>query len=145
MTLKSIKENAIINIQSRQTAHGVSETVDFTTTGSFYMRGVKYYVFYNEREEMGMADCRVMLIADADTVSMRRSGAFELKLFYRAGESESVIYYMPFGEVNMTQTTHRVECNMSDAGGVIKVRYTLCMGVEEQLNELTIRVGRQKE
>lgn len=109
------------------------------------MRGGKYYIFYKENEEMGMADCDVMLIAGKDTVSMRRSGDFELKLLYSAGESQSIVYYMPYGEINMTQTTHSVECNMSDCGGVIKISYTLYMGVEEQLNELTIRVGRQKE
>ncbi len=145
MTLKSIKENAIITIKSKQTAHGVTETMEFTTAGSFYMRGAKYYIFYNENEEMGMSDCSVMLIADGDTVTMKRSGAFELKLIYNAGQSQSVVYYMPFGEVNMTQTTYSVECDVSDSGGEIRVCYMLCMGIEEQINELTIRVGRQKE
>ena len=142
MTLKNTKENAIISVVSVQKAGDMRDEGEFITRGTFYARGNKYYIFYNESEEMGMANCSVMLIADKNTVTMRRNGEYELKLFYKEGESQNVIYYMPFGEINMSQTTHKVRCDLSDSGGVIKLFYTLCIGVDEQENELTIKVER---
>lgn len=145
MTLKNIKENAIINLKAVQISNGSADNIDFTTTGTFYMRGDKFYIFYNENEEMGMADCRVMIIASGESISMKRSGDFELKLNYRKGESESVVYYTPFGEINLTQTTNQVKCNLSDCGGEICLKYSLAAGANEQQNELYIKVDRKTQ
>ena len=143
MTLKNTNENAIIKVSSKQTSNGDSEEMEFVTRGCFCQRGRKFYIFYAESEEMGMANCTVMLIAEEKTVTMRRRGEFELKMTYIEGESESVIYYLPFGEINMTQTTHSVFCSLDDNGGEIKVNYTLLMDGAMQENELTIKVERQ--
>lgn len=143
MTLKNIKDNAIITVSARQTSQASSEEMEFITSGCYYMRGSKHYVFYTENEDMGMSGSTVMLIAEKDHVTMRRKGEFEVVLDYCRGKSQSVVYYMPFGAVNMTQTTHSVKCDLSDSGGEIKLEYTLVMGVDEQLNELTIKIKRQ--
>lgn len=143
MTLKNIDENAIITILSTQISPEGEETVEFATDGTFYQRGGKFYIFYNESEEMDMANCSVMIIADGDRVTMRRKGDFELKLNYVAGRSENVVYYMPFGEMNMTQTTHSVSSSFNDGGGVIKIDYTLTIGGGEQQNKIKIKVKRK--
>lgn len=143
MTLKSIEENAIIKVTSAQISDESSDTVELITTGSFCQRGKKFYIFYKENEEMEMANCSVMLIAGENRVTMRRTGDFELKFTYVEGESESVIYYMPFGEMNITQETHSVSCDLSDSGGIIKIIYTLYIGGGQQRNELEIKVERK--
>lgn len=143
MTLKNIKENAIIKVRSRQSADGTSEELEFSTFGSFYQKGKRFYIFYEENEEMGMADCTVMLIAEENTVVMRRRGDFEIKMTYAEGTNESVIYYLPFGSINMTQTTHSVVCSLDDNGGDITINYTLLMDGAAQENELKIKVERQ--
>ena len=141
--MKNIDENAIITIISTQSSIEGEETVEFATDGTFYQRGSKFYIFYNESEEMDMANCSVMIIADGKRVTMRRNGDFELKLNYVAGETENVVYYMPFGEMNMTQTTHSVSSSFDDMGGVIKIDYTLIIGGGEQRNRITIKVKRK--
>lgn len=143
MTLKNIDENAIITIISTQTSADGEETVEFATDGTFYRRGSKYYIFYNESEEMDMANCSVMIIADGKKVTMRRKGDFELKLTYVEGESENVVYYMPFGEMNMSQTTETVEISLDEDGGVIKINYLLNIGGGEQRNKIKIKVKRK--
>ncbi|MBS7298225.1 MAG: DUF1934 domain-containing protein [Eubacteriales bacterium] len=143
MTLKNIDENAIITIISTQKSEEGSETCEFSTEGTFYQRGNKFYLFYNENEEMEMANCSVMIIAEKEKVTMRRTGDFELKLTYIKGETENTVYYMPFGKMNMTQTTHSVSTDLSDSGGVIKISYTLIMGGGEQNNDIEIKVKRK--
>lgn len=141
--MKNIDESAIITIISTQYSAGEEETIEFETDGTFYRRENKYYIFYNESEEMEMANCSVMIIADSKKITMRRKGDFELKLTYVEGESENVVYYMPFGEMNMSQTTNSVEVNLGDDGGVIKVDYLLNIGGGEQRNKIEIKVKKK--
>ncbi len=141
--MKTIEENAVISIVSTQTSPEGTDKVEFVTDGTFYQRGGKFYIFYNENEEMEMTNCTVMLIAEKAKVTMRRKGDFELKLTYIEGESENVVYYMPFGEMNMTQTTHSVESDLTDSGGLIKIKYTLSIGAGEQINSIEIKVKRK--
>lgn len=145
LTLKNTKENAIINVCAKHFQNGDSDNVELITSGSFYQKGNKFYIIYNENEEMGMADCSVTIVVDGETVIMRRHGGYELKLTYREGESESVVYYMPFGEINMTQTTKKVEHNLDDSGGSMRIVYELSIGGDVQLNKLSITVKRKDE
>lgn len=143
MTLKNIDENAIISVASKQVADGESDSFEFITNGSYYQKGSKYYIFYKENEEMQMSNCNVMLIAEDGKVTMRRSGDFELKLTYIEGESEDIIYYMPFCEMNLTQKTNKIQCDLTDSGGALTLEYTLIIGDRVQENTVNIRVKRK--
>lgn len=143
LILKNTDENAIITVASKQTADGETDSFEFITSGSYYQRGSKYYIFYKENEEMQMSNCNVMLIAEDGKVTMRRSGDFELKLTYVEGRSEDIIYYMPFGEMNLTQKTNKIHCDLADDGGTLTLDYTLIIGDREQENTVNIRVKRK--
>ena len=143
MILKNTDENAIITVSSRQVADDESDSFEFITSGSYYQRGGKYYIFYKENEEMQMSNCNVMLIAEKGKVTMRRSGDFELKMTYIEGESEDIIYYMPFGEMNLTQKTNSIKCELADDGGTLLLDYTLIIGDRVQENSVNIKVKRK--
>ncbi len=140
MTLKSIEDNAIIKVKSKQITPGDKEVIEFITEGRFYKRGSRFFVFYRENEQMGMANCTVMLIIDDNSIVMRRKGEFELKLTYSEGKSESVIYYLPYGMINMTQTTQMVRSNINNNGGKIELVYTMDIDGRKQRNELEINI-----
>ena len=143
LTLKNINENAIIKVVAKHFQNGESDNVELITDGSFYMKGNKFYILYKENEEMGMADCSVTIVVDGDTVPMRRRGGDERKLNYREGENESVVYYMPFGEINMTQSTKKVSHSLDENGGCIKITYDLSIGGDVQTNKLDIEIKRK--
>lgn len=143
LILKNTEENAIITVTSKQTADGETDSFEFITNGSYYQRSNKFYIFYQENEEMQMSNCNVMLIAEDGKVTMRRSGDFELKLTYVEGQSEDIIYYMPFGEMNLTQKTESILCDLTDSGGTLELKYTLIIGDREQENFVSIRVKRK--
>lgn len=144
MTLKSIKENAVINITAIHRANGEEERTEMMTVGSFAARGKKFYIFYAEEGQSGPEASNVMLICDGNKVSFKRSGESELKFNFTEGERENVLYYFPFGAINITQKTNRVRCSLEDSGGTVELSYTLLMGGDEQENLLNIKVDRQK-
>lgn len=144
MTLKSFKENATIRVTAYHCTNGDEEKIEFVTLGAYFTRGGKSYIFYEETEQIGMENSTVMLICEKDKVTFKRSGTGRLKLTYVEGESENVLYYFPFGAMNITQTTKSVRCRLDDAGGSVELWYTLCMGRDKQENRLYIKVERQK-
>ncbi len=144
MTLKNIDENAIIKIESKHTSNGETDSMELVTTGRFYQKGKKFYIFYNETEEMEMANCSVMMIADGDKVTMKRTGEYELKLNYIAGVTESVVYYMPYGKMDMTQTTKSVSCCLDDSGGSVDIDYELYISGERQRTQISIKIKRKQ-
>ncbi len=143
MILKDTVENAIITVTSKQFADGEADSFEFITNGTYYQRGSKFYIFYNESAEMEMSNCNIMIIAEDGKVTMRRKGEFELKFTYIEGETEDVIYYMPFGEMNMTQITESIKCDLTDRGGVLILNYRLIIGDREQENCVNIKVKRK--
>ncbi len=141
--MKNTVENAIIKISSKHSADDINDAIEFVTTGRFYQKGSKFYIFYDENEEMEMANCSVMIIANGDYVTMKRTGEYEVRLDYRAGLTENVVYYMPYGKMDMTQTTKSVSCDLSDSGGNIDIDYILYIVGEPQRTRINIKVSRK--
>lgn len=143
MTLKNIDENAIIKVKSTQKSDEDENFIDIDTVGNFYQRGGKFYIFYKESSEMQMSDSTVMLIVDKNKVTMRRNGEYETKFNFIEGESESVIYYTPFGEFNFTLCTISVNAELCDNGGRVEFEYTLETGDAIQRNKVSVSVERK--
>jgi len=144
LTLKSIEENAIIKVKSEQISDDDKNFIDIDSVGNFYQRGGKFYIFYKESAEMQMSDSTVMLIVDKNKVTMRRNGEYETKFNFIEGESESVVYYTPFGEFNFTLNTISVSSDLKDNGGWVEFEYTLETGDSLQKNKVSVSVERKE-
>lgn len=144
MTLKSTNENAIIKVESRQISDGDENKINIDTVGNFYQRGKKYYIFYKESAEMQMSDSVVMLIIEGNKVSMKRSGEFETKFNFIEGETESVVYYTPYGELGFTLSTISVFADLDDKGGRVEFEYTLRTADSVQRNIVAVLVERKE-
>ncbi len=143
MTLKNIDENAIIKVKSTQISEDDENFIDIDTVGNFYQRGGKFYIFYKESAQMQMSDSTVMLIVSKNKVTMRRNGEYETKFNFIEGESESVVYYTPFGEFNFTLSTISVYTDLCDNGGWVEFEYTLETGDSVQKNKVLVSVERK--
>lgn len=116
------------------------DAIELTTEGNFYEKNGSYFILYNESEEMGMADCSVMIKVTEDKVTVKRSGAFSSKMIYKPGETNEFIYNMPYGEMMIILHTKEIKKDLNDDGGELKISYTLTIQGEDNENELNIRV-----
>ncbi len=141
--MKNTDENAIITIVSKHISGNETDSIEIVTTGKFYQKGNKFYIFYNETEAMNMPNCSVMMIAEGDKLIMKRSGEYEVKMTYATGEAESVVYYMPYGKVDMTLDTKSVVCDLVDSGGTVDLDYMLYISGEPQRTVININIKRE--
>lgn len=121
----------------------IDEAIELVTEGNFYEKDGSYYILYNENEEMGMADCSVIIKVSDDEVSVKRKGAFSSKMIYRVGETNEFIYNMPYGTMTIILHTKEIKKNLEENGGELAVSYVLTIQEEESHNELNIRVRKE--
>ncbi len=140
MTLKNTKENATIELVSRQSSGELSNKIEFISDGGYYERDGKTYITYREHRDMGMGDSRVVLKIDGNTVTMRRMGEFQTVMVYKNGEVTDFNYRVPFGEMSIKIRTQRIENCLGSEGGNLAIDYLLFVGSEVTKNEILIKV-----
>lgn len=145
MTLKNTENDAIISIKNIQSAEDMEEETELITEGKFYKSNDKLYIFYTEEETEESSGCTVMLVISDDDVTISRKGDFGSKMHYRKGGTEQVIYHTPFGNMQMMLKTVRIENNLTENGGILKLIYRLSVNGDVIDNNLTITVKNGKD
>ena len=129
----TIRVKSIINKEA-------DEAIELITEGNFYEKNESFYILYDESEEMGMADCSVMIKVSENEVTVKRKGSFSSKMVYTPGQTNEFIYNMPYGSMPIILHTKEIKKELNEAGGELKVRYVLTIQGEDNENELNIRV-----
>ncbi len=144
MTLKHTENSAVISIENKQTADGITETAELISEGRFYKTGDKFYIFYNEEETEKTSACIVQITVEEKRLIMSRKGEFSSKMEYEAGVANDFTYHTPFGDMLMQLKTEAFENNLTEAGGNLKLCYILIINGEEMHNDLTITVRNER-
>ena len=145
MTLKNTENLALVKIKNIQSIGGEEQETELITEGKFYKSGEKLYIFYQEEEGEETSASTVMIIIDKDRVTVSRKGDFSSKMNYCQGESEDILYHTPYGNMVFGLKTLKLENNMTESGGSLKVLYNLSIDSEVIVNDLniTVKVGKE--
>lgn len=139
MTLTDIEGNAIFKIKNNQIFDDHNDCVDISTEGRFYFKNGTYFLFYKEYNDIG--EVSIMIRVKGDTVVIKRSGACEARMEYRAGFKDEVIYTVPFGDIVLDLDTKKVVNELDEEnGGYFAVKYKLTVNGESYVNNLRIDV-----
>lgn len=131
--------NATVSIRSVRNSDE-SDVIELMCEGSFYEKNGNFYILYNEKEEMGMADCSVMVKISPKEVVVSRKGAFSSKMTYIEGKSDEFIYNMPYGVMPIVISTKKVEFSFDDNGGKLMLLYDINIQNQIDTNEMVITV-----
>ena len=131
------KYNATLTITS---VINNDEKIEFITEGAFYFKNGSYYILYDEKEEMGMANCLVTVKACEDKVSVSRKGDFSSKMLYKTGEASEFLYNTPYGRFPVILDTQKIYNNLSVMGGRLEIFYSVTIRDEENSHSLMIDV-----
>lgn len=137
-----MKKNVIINIKGTQSFDDNDDIIELMTVGSFSKRGGSYYISYDETEATGFDGSKTTLKVDGDNcVTMSRTGNNRSQLIIEKGTRHQCSYDTAFGNVMMGVFANKIESNLSDSGGDLKVKYTLDFNASmASENELLINV-----
>lgn len=131
------KYNATLTITS---VINNDENIELITEGAFYFKNGSYYILYDEKEEMGMANCSVTVKVRDGEVSVSRKGDFSSKMLYKTGEASEFLYNTPYGRFPVILDTQKIENNLSVMGGRLKILYSVTIRDEENSHSLMIDV-----
>ncbi len=132
----------IVKVRSRQTdAAGEVSKIEMMAEGRHYYRHGKHYVLYEDTALSGKGSTSTVLkIAPDSVLLMRKGDVMQEQLFAHERESSSV-YRTPYGELNLSVRTNRLNIVYGTVSGNIDVAYTMAVNGELQgTNELHIEV-----
>lgn len=135
--------NANIRLKSKMS--GDDDIIELATEGSFHYKNGSWYIFYEEKEEMGMTDCSVMVKVSEGEATVTRKGDFSSKMVYKKGKTTEFIYHMPYGTMPILLDTKDVKFSFDDDGGELELRYVLSVNDGESENVLNLTITKNKD
>ncbi|ASB86970.1 DUF1934 family protein [Bacillus sonorensis] len=113
------------------------ETIEFRTTGFYYMKKDKVYLSYHEEHEAGKV--KTIVKASENEVLVMRSGAIEMKQRFIRGSRTVTHYKMPFGRLELGVNTKDISVNHQPLNGNINIVYDMLVSDDQKhLHKMSI-------
>ena len=136
-----MQENYLIHIEGVAVTDGEPETVDLTTTGSFYIKDNKYYVCYDESAATVFDGSKTCVKVWDSGASITRFGRYRSCLMIEKGITNLCNYDTPAGSLVLDINGVEVESNLTEKGGQIRLAYTLnSSGILISENNITMNI-----
>lgn len=140
--MKNIEDtNAVINIKNSQNFSDHDECIEITSAGKFYKKNGKFYILYKEYADIG--EISVMIKAEGNKISVRRSGAGRAVMNYAENHAEEVLYRLPYGDIVLEMKTNSVYSMLNSDGGRIDIEYDIILNHEKYGNKMSIEIKKE--
>lgn len=120
------------------------EETQFVTEGILRKAEEAIEVSYAESELTGLVGTTTTFRIEADRVVLQRSGAVQSKMSFAVGQEDRSLYDMGFGALMITVRTERLQSDLDENGGKLRVCYEIniedeAAGYIEYLIEVRLR------
>lgn len=120
---------------------GAEDFIETFAIGKKNVQNGKVYIYYGEPAETGMEETHTLLKLQDGKVFLTRTGEVEQKLEFSSGELTHCQYRMPFGSIDMSVDTKKLEITENGDCIDIKIEYILTMnGRMHGLTKMHIQV-----
>lgn len=121
-----MRKDTLVTVKAKQiNEYGEEDSQDFFTTGTLFQKKGAFFIVYNESEVTGMAGTTTSLKVEPNRVTLNRMGSSEQKQVFEEGLKHRGNYITPYGGLSVAVLPSRVEVNLTDTGGSIKLEYEL--------------------
>ena len=132
-----MRENATIKLQSREAS--------YTVRAEARREGGALLLRYLEPAELGLAGVATELELCEGCAVIRRSGAVKSELRFEEGVPHTSLYETAHGSFTAELTTHALRARLGSRGGLVELRYTLCLGGAEDEHRMKILIRTEEE
>ncbi len=134
-------KDVIIKIIDRHIQDGDEYTSELTTEGKFEYTDNICKIVYRETVEELM-DCETtLLIEGTGKIILIRSGRYTAEITIERDRRHNCFYSTPYGELLMGVYCKKIECELSEKGGMLDFAYLIDFNnVPTSENELNITV-----
>lgn len=140
--MNGVDKKVLISVKTIQYIDGQPEAIELITEGKYYREDNRYVAEYEESEISGMEGTKTTLEIEANSVTIMRDGTTNSNLKFKMGLNHVSLYSTPFGALEVTIKPKKVNIDMDDKGGNVKLEYkmeTMGIGQIENALELSIR------
>ena len=120
-----MKDNVRITVKGNQGTSSKDERIEMQTTGKWYTKDSKEYIFYNDTEIIESKETKTRVTLDGNTVSIIRRGGTNTHLVFEKGVTHMIPYETPFGILDMVSSTKDIQVKRKADSIELSVTYSL--------------------
>lgn len=121
-----MKHTVTLSIRGQQSYPGQDpDVIELVTEGTFEDIEDGWKLCYEESELTGLAGVSTTFQIQGKTVTLIRTGKLNSQMVFQEGVPHDSLYEMEFGALMLTVCAVQVETNLTQAGGVIDLKYSI--------------------
>ena len=121
------------------------DVIEVVSPGKYIKMDSGYKAVYEETEISGMEGTTTTLIIKDKEVLLEREGTTSTKMLFNEKEPSVSLYNTPYGMMEITINTKKLNVEVNDNGGNIKIDYDMAIAGQEVLTtSLSLNVRANK-
>jgi uncharacterized beta-barrel protein YwiB (DUF1934 family) len=135
-----MNKKAIITVDSA-VLNDEEDLIGVVTPGDFYKIEDGFKAQYDETKLSGMEGTKTTIVIREDSFDLIREGTTETRMEFKNNEKTVSLYKTPYGVLDISIDTRKLDINVSEEGGTINTMYILEIGNQPALKtNLTIDI-----
>lgn len=135
-----MNKKAIITVDST-VLNDEEDLIGVVTPGDFFKVEDGFRAEYDETKLSGMEGTKTTIVIRKDSFDLIREGTTETKMEFKINEKTVSLYKTPYGILDISIDTRKLDINIDEYGGTINTMYTLEIGDQPALKtNLTIDI-----
>lgn len=135
-----MNKKAIITVDST-VLNDEEDLIGVVTPGEFYKVEDGFRAEYDETKLSGMEGTKTTIVIRKDSFDLIREGTTETKMEFKNNEKTVSLYKTPYGILDISINTKKLDINVNEEGGTISTMYALEIGDQPALKtNLTIDI-----
>lgn len=125
-----------IKVINEQSSENECDIIEEEAFGTYRSNNGKYYIKYSVNDYVNM------IKVDGAEITVQRKGEIKSNMKYAAGEVFEFQYITPYGAIQMSIHTYKLEYELNEDGGIITLEYILDTGGDKYKNNMKIIIER---
>ena len=135
-----MNKKAIITVDST-VLNDEEDLIGVVTPGEFYKVEDGFRAEYDETKLSGMEGTKTTIVIRKDSFDLIREGTTETKMEFKNNKKTVSLYKTPYGILDISINTKKLDIDVNEEGGTISTMYTLEIGDQPALKtNLTIDI-----
>lgn len=121
-----MKQQVVLSIRGRQTYQQQDpEVIELVTEGTLEQKGEAWELCYEESALTGLEGVTTCFLIEPQKITLTRTGKLNSQMVFREGVAHDSLYQVEFGALMITVCANRIIANISNAGGMIDLIYSI--------------------
>lgn len=116
----------LLSIRGQQEYMGQEpDVIELVTEGTLTKADDAWELQYEETELTGLAGVTTIFRVEESRIVLTRTGRLRSQMVFQEGVAHDSLYQTEFGAMMLSVCADRINCDLSEKGGVIDMRYRI--------------------